>query len=669
MALGHALRAGIITVNPEGVLYKLSQWTALIAGAALAAPAAAKDASYIGSVEVVAGEAEGDFARGVVFLDANRNSRLDDGEQGIAGVQVSNGLEVVLTGEDGGYALPVYDDMNLFITKPAGHAAPVDSDQVPQFNYVHKVAGSPDLRFGGIEPTGPFPKAVNFPLIEDGVGDQFECLVFGDAQPYSNAEIGYVRETAGKMLAQRDNSNTECLIFEGDVMGDDLSLYPRFKQIISVGGTPQYYVAGNHDLDFDAESDAHSFDTFRREWGPEYYSFDIGQVHFVVLDNVRYPCNGVDDHPFCDLSAKTSYNGVIHERQLEWLRNDLANVPEDKLIVVNAHIPFVAFTDAAEQKHQTDNLNELYDIIGDRPALGLSGHTHTTEQILPGENFEGWEAATGTGPAKFHQIVTGALSGSWWAGDLNDDGVPHGAQRLGSPRGFYQIAFNGNEYVDTYLTFGGDESEQMHASFNTPRFRDWATKLLAYADSYPVPTDAIPPVSVNDLGDMNMVTLEDLSEGSWVAVNVWNGSKESTVSVSINGGAAIQATRTQAGEGEAALKGPDYADPLALAKQASQGRSTVKSANGGDDTAGYQTWRGYEWKTAAAGPFQNWMLTRRSNHLWRADLPSELPVGVHKLEVKTTDRYGRTFEHSLVFEVVEELPMMRWNAELFAEEK
>ena len=158
--------------------------------------------------------------------------------------------------------------MNLFVTKPAGHSTPVSEELVPQFSYIHKVEGSPPLRFGGIEPTGPLPEAINFPLIEDGVGDQFECLIFGDAQPYSNREIGYVRETAGKMLATRDNEKTECLILEGDVMGDDLSLYPRFKEVISVGGVPQYFVSGNHDLDFDAEDDAHSFDTFRAEWGP-----------------------------------------------------------------------------------------------------------------------------------------------------------------------------------------------------------------------------------------------------------------------------------------------------------------------------------------------------------------------------------------------------------------
>lgn len=321
----------------------------------------------------------------------------------------------------------------------------------------------------------------------------------------------------------------------------------------------------------------------------------------------------------------------------------------------------MTFTDADQQKHQTDNLAELYEIIGDRPALGLSGHTHTTEQILPGEFFAGWRENTGASAAPFHQIVTGALSGSWWVGDLNDDGVPHGTQRLGSPRGYYVLDFDGPSYVDTYMTFGGDADDQMHVSFNTPRFRDWAEKLVSYTELYDVPTDVLPPVTVNDLGDMNMITLADLEDFTWVAINVWNGSKDSTVSVSINGGAAIQATRTQAGEGEEVLRGPEYADPLALSKQASQGRMTVRSAAGGDATAGFESWQGAPWKSSVAGPMQNWMLSTRSSHLWRADLPDALPLGVHTLEVATTDRYGRTFRETVTFEVVDTLPPMSWN--------
>ncbi|MEO1102402.1 MAG: calcineurin-like phosphoesterase family protein [Pseudomonadota bacterium] len=651
---------------------RLTTLQALLAATALTAPsliaaAVAKDTSYIGSIHVVKGDGAGETAQGKVFVDENRNSVLDDGEAGVEGVAVSNGREVVLTNSNGDYELPAYTDMNVFITKPADHAVPVDEMMVPQFAYIHKEAGSPDLRFGGLEPTGPLPEAINFPVIAAEEGDQFQAMAFGDTQPYSNREIGYVRDTVGKMLLERDLSEVEFLIFQGDVMGDDLSLYPRFKEIIAVGKTPQYFVGGNHDIDFDATTDADSFDTFRREWGPEYYSFDVGNVHVVVLDNVRHPCNGVDDHAFCSIEEDPTYNGVIHARQIEWLKNDLATVPEDKLILLNAHIPFQTFTDEDAQKHQTDNFHELVAIIGDRPALGLSGHTHTTENIVPGVHYEGWMPNTGVGPAPFHQIVTGGVSGSWWAGDLNSAGIPHGTQRLGSPRGFYLFDFDGSDYTDSYIAFGKDDDAQLHASFNTPRFREWAEKLFAFADAYPVPANVIPPVTVNDLGDMNMLTREDLEEGTWVAVNVWNGSNASTVEVAINDGAPMAGTLTQPGEGEAMLEGAEYADPKALAKQATQGRTAFRSADGGDATAGFQTWQGTKW-VGQPGPFQPWMLTRMSNHLWRVDLPTDLPTGVHTLTASTTDRHGRTYDTSFSFEVVEELPKMDWDGTLWPQD-
>ena len=118
-------------------------------------PAEAKDASYLGSVQVVRDGGGGPVVRGAAFLDRNRNSAFDAGEAGVPGVMVSNGREVVRTDAAGAYALPAYDDMNVFITKPSGYAVPVNADMVPQFNYVHKTAGSPELRFGGLAPTGP----------------------------------------------------------------------------------------------------------------------------------------------------------------------------------------------------------------------------------------------------------------------------------------------------------------------------------------------------------------------------------------------------------------------------------------------------------------------------------------------------------------------------------
>ena len=243
--------------------------------------------------------------------------------------------------------------------------------------------------------------------------------------------------------------------------------------------------------------------------------------------------------------------------------------------------------------------------------------------------------------------------------------MPHATQRLGSPRGYYQIEFDGPDYVETYHAFGRPEDEAMHASFSTPRFREWAEKVIGFAEIYdPANANVLPPVTINDLGDMYVVTTEDLEEGTWAAVNLWNGSRDAEVSVSIDGGEPIEAELTQPGEGEEKLRGAEHADPLALARQSTQSDMTVRSVEGGDETAGYRTWQGTVWQ-GQAGPLQGWMLTDNSNHLWRADLPSDLSTGIHTLTVETTDRHGRTHRRDYTFEVVEEIPDQNWQAELF----
>ena len=72
-------------------------------------------------------------ATGVVFEDVNGNRRRDPGEPGLAGVSVSNGLEVTRTGPDGGYSLPVAEGDVLFVTKPRGYAPRLLGRRAPKY--------------------------------------------------------------------------------------------------------------------------------------------------------------------------------------------------------------------------------------------------------------------------------------------------------------------------------------------------------------------------------------------------------------------------------------------------------------------------------------------------------------------------------------------------------
>jgi len=616
-------------------LIALSLGSATISGIAYA-----KNIDYKASIEALGTSSSDHTVSGRVFNDKNKNGRMEQNEKGIRNVAVSNGKDVTKTNRRGFYKLPAYEGMTVFLTKPAGFDVPVDQQNIPQFFYHHMPNGSPELRFGGLSPTGPLPDAINFPLIKGKKKKHFKMIVIGDTQPYSNNEVGYVRDTLAKEFASMDLEDVEGVIVEGDIMGDDLGLYPRFKEILSVAESPQYYVPGNHDLDFDASTDENSFDTFKREWGPTYYSFDIGDVHFITLDNVQYPCENYDgEHAFCD--SGTTYNGVVNEKQMMWLKNDLAHTPKGKLIVLNMHIPIVSFVDAGSNKHQTDNAAHLYKLLEGRPALALSGHTHTLEHFEPGEGERPNLPGVNIPATPFPQIITGAGAGSWWSGDFDQEGVPMSYQRLGAKRGYLVFEFDGNTYTDTFKATGESADKQITIGFLSPTFKDWYTNLLGWIRAGAVDK---PPVNINDLDDTKIVTLSEIHETSLTA-NVWNGSSATRVSLQIDDRQKIVMTRSES-----------TMDPFVLEKQMYIYRYAAESTSGDERAQGFELFGGASFGPGSPRPADEWMHTDNSSHLWQTALPTDLTVGVHTARITAKDKFGREYQETIVFEVRNERP-------------
>jgi hypothetical protein len=97
----------------------------------------------------------------------------------------------------------------------------------------------------------------------------------------------------------------------GDIMFDDLALYPEYERGVTQMGLPFFQVVGNHDLDFEARAAELTTSTFMRHFGPTYYSFDVGAVHYIVLQDVHY---------------HSGLRGYVDERQLQWFEADLALV-------------------------------------------------------------------------------------------------------------------------------------------------------------------------------------------------------------------------------------------------------------------------------------------------------------------------------------------------------
>ncbi|WP_430431786.1 calcineurin-like phosphoesterase C-terminal domain-containing protein [Oceanicaulis sp.] len=623
---------------------------------------------YMAAPEVI-GAAGGETISGVVFEDLDRNGRHDRSEPGVEGVRVSNGRDWVITNAAGQYEIAVRPDMNLTFVQPSGWQAPVDHRNVPQFSYIHKPGGTGySMRFGGLPDTGPAPEAVNFPIIRRPAETRaFSCAVVGDSQTYSNQEVSWFRDGVVQDLAEMDLTDQDCALYVGDVVGDDLGLLDRLLEVGSVVGAPQWLVHGNHDFDFDAQSDADSADSWRRIYGPNYFAFEMGDVLFVALDNVVYPCGPEDyasGHDFCAPDARPTYNGRVTQDQLVWLEGLIESTPSDMLIVLSHHIPFVSFVDSTSDKHQTDNLDRIHDLVSGHQALSLSGHTHSTENHAPGQVFDGWTENTGTGPLPFRHIVAGAASGAWYAGDLNVDGNPMSLQRMGAPNGVVMLDFDGVDYAERYVGARIDETRGQWVGVSTPSLRAWYDAIMAWRAEDRDARDPVPPLSINDLPDPNILTLEELADGVWVTANVWMGSSETQLSGQIANGPALSFERTQSGAGEAPRIGADWADPFAVQRQLSVARYAMQSRSGDERAQGVFQWQGRQTGPAAPQP-QN-SVADRNMHLWRAMLPADLGLGVHAITVTSTDRNGLEFEDTIIVEVREARPQPTFRTELWA---
>jgi hypothetical protein len=364
--------------------------------------------------------AERQFATGIVFDDANRNGRRDGDEKGLPDVRVSNGRDIVKTDSQGRYKLPLTDDTIIFVIKPGGWMTAVNDDNLPRYYYIHKPQGSPKFKYPGVEPTGPVPESIDFPLYRHDEPTKFKALFFGDPQVSSQEETNYFAHDIVEDLIGSDAAFGVTL---GDLSNNNPSLFDGVVKTLGRIGIPWYNVPGNHDLNFDAVDDAQSTETFHRVVGPSYFSYDYGPVHFIGLDDVIFT-GWVE-------GSRHDYKGGLGKDQMEFLRNDLGLLPKDQLVVLFMHIPLM----------EIEELPELLKLLETHPhTFSASAHLHSQEHCFLGKK-EGWN-----GPEPHHHLVNVTACGNWWLGAPDEVGLPHATMRDGAPNGYSIVTFDGNRY-------------------------------------------------------------------------------------------------------------------------------------------------------------------------------------------------------------------------------
>ncbi len=454
-----------------------------------------------------------ELVSGTVYDDLNQDRQLGPRESGVARVSVSNGCEVVPTDSDGHYEIGLVPGQILFVSQPTGYVVPVDENNLPQFFYRHYPDGTPTVIAGTsvewlwpvIEPTGPLPERIDFPLHRlSSQETRFTAHAFADPQARSDLGEDMLREDLVNTLLGNPYQ-AEFSITVGDVVFDNLGLYDRHKEMMGLIGIPQWNLPGNHDMNYESPNAHYANETFKKHFGPTYFSFNYGNAHVVALNNVEYAGAGRR------LSGNNTYRGFISDDQMFWLERDLANVPTDKLIVVATHISLIAEASDGDPSHDvtgpdTDNFDELLALL--RPfnnVYGLAGHDTSNIWKVEIGHEHGW-----TGQPWIAHTLAEVRGSGWTRGPKDLRGVADAMMEDGNPNGFYLLKFDDVTLVPEFIPF--------------PFGREAAQRLRIVLDPELAGT---PDTSINR---------GIVQANTKVVVNLFDGGERDLVRLSLDGG-------------------------------------------------------------------------------------------------------------------------------------
>lgn len=339
--------------------------------------------------------AQGPVIAGTVYLDRNANGVRDKGEPGLARVVVSDQASVSLTDSAGSFSLAGGGYGLVFVSVPNGYRSvgpfwrPV-ADGPPAF---------------GLAPA-PAPRDFSFVHASDTHLDETNL-----------PRTRWLERTV-------DSLRPALIIITGDLIRDALRVpdsvanarYRLFAEERTRFTRPVWTIPGNHEIfgierersHVSADNPLYGRQMYRHYFGPDYYSFNYGGVHFVGLNSVDY-----DDQ---------WYYGHVDSLQLAWLERDLSFVPASTPVVTFNHIPFFTAVEMINGyideppaptlitvngktvfRHVVSNAGDVLAVLRrHRFPLALGGHMHVRESLeypLEGQPTRFEQAAAVVGPS------------------------------------------------------------------------------------------------------------------------------------------------------------------------------------------------------------------------------------------------------------------------------
>jgi hypothetical protein len=351
------------------------------------------------------------------FTPVKIKGRIKSSGKGISDVVVSDGISIAKTNRGGEFEiLSGGEEKFVFMSIPRGYKINTS------------VKGTADF-YKKIIPDKNGEMFTEFIIEKNESNDnEHSFLLLADPQTLDEEDMNlFHNETipdVQQMIKELPNVfGVSC----GDLMFDNLELFPDYEDGISKTGIPFFQVLGNHDVEIKTKTDELSVRTFERFFGPAYYSFNRGEIHYAVLDDIFW---------------FGGYIGYLTEKQLNWLKADLDQIEKGKTVVVFVHIPpHSEYTLRAGQASPNNlivtNKELLYRVLEPYNSFVICGHLHISEYLKEsGINIH----------------TCGAVCGAWWTGPICSDGTP---------RGYSIYKVKGSDLKWEYKSSGFKEDYQM----------------------------------------------------------------------------------------------------------------------------------------------------------------------------------------------------------------
>ncbi len=360
----------------------------------------------------------------------------------VAGVVVSDGVETTQTDNEGIYQLKSKKETGyVFISVPSGYEC--------ELNGVF-----PD-HYRTLVGTSTVPENHSFRLKKVDQTN-YKIVFMGDmhvANRSTNNDIGQFKKVAADINNYvKSMGNTKVY---GITLGDmtwDLYWYDRnygpqdyHKTINEVlSGLPIYHTIGNHDNDMKAIGNKNAKNPFAVNIAPPYYSFNIGGVHYIMLDNVDCVTYNGD-------GSRNHIEGQIYDPQWDWLAKDLQYVDKSTPVLVMMHVPVFASTGVNTYSKNMKDADKLINALtGFQTVHYVTGHTHRSYNIVPEDAITG-------GRNIYEHNLSAICSDWWWSGNMTP-GLLQATD--GTPSGYGVWDITGKDIKWIYKCAGKDENFQ-----------------------------------------------------------------------------------------------------------------------------------------------------------------------------------------------------------------